>query len=154
MSLRLELPTPSDTEALGATLAAACPARAVLYLEGELGAGKSTLARGLLRALGVCGTIRSPTYPLIERYRLANGDEAVHLDLYRIAETAELDFLGLDELATQAALWLIEWPERGLGVLPSADLRLRLALSDPGRRAELEAGTATGGAWLDTIHNG
>lgn len=152
--MHLELPTPEHTEALGRALAAARPERAVLHLQGELGAGKSTLARALLRALGVQGAIRSPTYTLIERYPLADGGEAVHLDLYRIAHAAELDFLGLDELAAQATLWLIEWPERGAGALPPADLRASLALSGTGRRADLEAGTEAGRVWLATIPKG
>ncbi len=152
--MRLELPTSEDTEALGRALAAARPPRAVLHLQGELGAGKSTLARALLRALGVRGAIRSPTYTLIERYPLTAGGEAVHLDLYRIAHAAELDFLGLDELAEQATLWLVEWPERGVGALPPADLRARLALSGDGRRVDLEAGTAAGRTWLDAIPKG
>lgn len=142
------LPDEAATEALARRLAAARPARAVLYLRGELGAGKSTLARALLRALGVGGAIRSPTYTLVERYRLADGSDAAHLDLYRIADAAELDFLALDELADSAALWLIEWPERGAGTLPAADLELRLSLTKPGRRAQCRAFSATGREWL------
>jgi tRNA threonylcarbamoyladenosine biosynthesis protein TsaE len=154
--MRLILPSPTDTNAIGAALAASRPARAVLYLHGDLGAGKSTLARAMLRALGVQGAIRSPTYTLIERYALAAGkgeemDEAVHLDLYRIAATAELEFLGLDDLAAQAALWLIEWPERGGSALPPADLHVRMALQGEGRAAVLEPASATGVLWLDNL---
>ena len=169
--MRLNLPDPNATDALGAALAASRPLRAVLYLHGDLGAGKSTLARAMLRALGVRGAIRSPTYTLIERYtldnsrldssrldrsRLASGqgdaeDEAVHLDLYRIAATAELEFLGLDDLAAQAALWLIEWPERGGSALPSADLHVRLALAGEGRDAVLESASAIGLLWLQRL---
>lgn len=147
MSTALALPRPEDTEALGHGLARTMPDRAVVYLEGALGAGKSTLARALLRALGVSGPIKSPTYTLVERYVLAVG-EAAHLDLYRIAETAELDFLALDELVGEARLWLVEWPDRGRGGLPSADLRVRLTMSGEGRRAELSSESPTGRAWL------
>lgn len=141
------LPEPAATEALAAALAASQPPRAVVYLEGDLGAGKSSLARAWLRALGVRGAIKSPTYTLVERYPLPGG-EAAHLDLYRLAGAAELDFLGLDELAADAALWLVEWPDRGQGGLPPPDLRLRLAVEGAGRRARLEAASPAGEAWL------
>lgn len=159
--MRLTLPSPKDTDALGAALASSRPARAVLYLHGDLGAGKSTLARAMLRALGVQGAIRSPTYTLIERYTLdssslAKGqgetpDDAVHLDLYRIAAAAELEFLGLDDLAAQAALWLIEWPERGGSALPAADLHIWLGLDGEGRDAALEPASPAGVIWLDQL---
>lgn len=135
------------TAALGAALAATRPPRAIVHLRGDLGAGKSTLARALLRALGVAGTIRSPTYTLIERYPLADG-EAAHLDLYRLGDAGELDFLGLDELQDAAALWLVEWPERGGATLPSPDLVVHLRVDGAGRRARLEAGSAVGARWL------
>ena len=152
--MRLSLPTADATDALGSALAASRPARAVLYLHGDLGAGKSTLARALLRAMGVQGAIRSPTYTLIERYTLGQGDaavDAVHLDLYRIAAAAELEFLGLDDLSAQAALWLIEWPERGGQSLPPADLHIRLALDGEGRDAVLETASPGGVLWLDHL---
>lgn len=150
MSHALFLADADATEALGATLAATRPPRAVVYLEGELGAGKSTLARALLRALGVTGAIRSPTYTLVERYPVPGG-EAAHLDLYRLAGASELDFLGLDELAAEAVLWLVEWPERGQGGLPPPDLRLQLAVDGAGRRLRLVPGTAAGQAWMARV---
>jgi tRNA threonylcarbamoyladenosine biosynthesis protein TsaE len=104
------------------------------------------LARALLRALGVRGAIRSPTYTLVERYPLADGGEAWHLDLYRIGHPGELEFLGLD--GEEATLWLVEWPERGAGALPPADLTIRLRLDGAGRRVELEAREGAGQAWL------
>ena len=115
--MRVELADSETTEVLGRALAVTRPPRAIVYLHGELGAGKSTLARALLRQLGVQGSIRSPTYTLVERYRLPDG-EAWHLDLYRIGSAGELDFLGLD--GEEATLWLVEWPERGAGALPAA----------------------------------
>jgi len=133
------------TEALGRALASTRPAKAVVHLQGDLGAGKSTLARALLRELGVQGPIRSPTYTLVERYPVPGG-EAWHLDLYRIGNAGELDFLGLD--GDEATLWLVEWPERGAAALPAPDLRIQLALAGAGRQAELEAGTAQGRDWL------
>ena len=141
------LPDPAATEALAAALARTRPERALVFLEGELGAGKSTLARAWLRALGVTGAIKSPTYTLVERYPIPGG-EAAHLDLYRLAAAAELDFLGLDELAAEATLWLVEWPERGGGGLPAPDLRVRLVTEGAGRRIRLEPGSEAGRAWL------
>jgi tRNA threonylcarbamoyladenosine biosynthesis protein TsaE len=141
------LPDAEATAALGARLAATRPARAVVHLQGDLGAGKSTLARALLRALGVTGTIRSPTYTLIERYALQDG-EAAHLDLYRLGDAGELDFLGMDELQDAAALWLVEWPERGGATLPAPDLVVRLALEAEGRRAMLEPRSDAGREWI------
>lgn len=147
--MRLNLPDVQATEQLGAALATVRPAQGMVYLQGDLGAGKSTLARALLRALGVQGAIRSPTYTLIERYPLPDGSEAWHLDLYRIGDVGELDFLGLDEAA--ATLWLVEWPERGRTALPPADLEIRLALADAGRRTDLVAHSRVGNAWLTEL---
>ena len=117
--MRLHLQDAVATEALGRLLAQTQPATAIVYLQGDLGAGKSTLARAWLRALGVTGAIRSPTYTLVEHYPLASGANALHLDLYRIAAADELEFLALDDAG--AGLWLVEWPERGGTVLPAAD---------------------------------
>jgi tRNA threonylcarbamoyladenosine biosynthesis protein TsaE len=150
VSLRLDLPEPADTDALGVAMARALPDEAVVaWLQGDLGAGKSTLARALLRELGVLGAIRSPTYTLVERYPLPAG-EAAHLDLYRIAAPGELEFLGLDELR-DARLWLVEWPERGGAALPAPDLRIQLAMQGGGRVAELQENSEKGRAWLTRL---
>lgn len=145
------LPDADATGRLGEALARSRPAQAVVHLHGDLGAGKSTLARALLRALGVQGAIRSPTYSLVERYPLDDGEEAWHLDLYRIADAGELEFLGLD--GAPASLWLVEWPERGSGALPAPDLEVWLALDGSGRRAELRAVSAAGEAWLERLES-
>ncbi|MBN8715712.1 tRNA (adenosine(37)-N6)-threonylcarbamoyltransferase complex ATPase subunit type 1 TsaE [Thermomonas sp.] len=142
----LFLPDAAATDTLGLRLAQALPVRAVAYLHGDLGAGKSSLARALLRGLGVTGTIRSPTYTLVEQYPLAQGALALHLDLYRIGDPGELEYLGLDPEA--ARLWLVEWPQRGHGALPPPDLDIRLALQGAGRACTLEAQTPAGRAWL------
>lgn len=147
--MHLHLQDAAATDALGQRLAAQRPAHAVVHLYGDLGAGKSTLARALLRALGVTGTIRSPTYTLVERYPLADGSEAWHLDLYRIGDPGELDFLGLDEGA--ASLWLVEWPQRAGAALPPADLRIDLTIDGHGRSAQLSACSQAGKAWLAAI---
>jgi tRNA threonylcarbamoyladenosine biosynthesis protein TsaE len=145
----------SDAEAtarLGAALAATRPAHAVVHLLGDLGAGKSTLARALLRALGVQGAIKSPTYTLVERYPLSAGGEAWHLDLYRIGDAGELEFLGLD--GDEVTLWLVEWPDRGRGGLPAPDLVVELAVERGGRRATLTGASPAGAAWVHAVGAG
>jgi tRNA threonylcarbamoyladenosine biosynthesis protein TsaE len=155
-------PTPPDnllledadaTVALGARLARDLPERAVVFLHGDLGAGKSTLARAQLPALGVTGTIRSPTYTLVEQYPLQDGGTALHLDLYRIGDPDELEFLGLDGGAPDGdvRLWLVEWPERGQGALPPADLDIELTVEGSGRRCVLRPNSATGVAWIAAL---
>jgi tRNA threonylcarbamoyl adenosine modification protein YjeE len=141
----IRLPDPDATARLGELLAVNRPPYAVVYLRGDLGAGKSSLARALLRALGVEGTIRSPTYTLVERYPLPTGGEAWHLDLYRIADAGELDYLGLD--SDEARLWLVEWPDRGEGMLPAPDLVIHLEVEGDGRRAELLGVSPSGRVW-------
>lgn len=152
MTRRLALPDAGATEALGRALAATLPVLAVIYLEGDLGAGKTTLARALLRQLGVIGPVRSPTYTLIERYPTPQG-EVAHIDLYRIADPEELSYLGLDDLAASVRLWLVEWPERGRGALPPADLRVQLALQEPGRSVKLIPGSERGRVWIEALSN-
>jgi len=131
------------TAALGARLAAALPPRLVIYLEGDLGAGKTTLTRALLHAAGHEGRVRSPTYTLIEPYRL--GERAYyHLDLYRLADPEELEYLGLRDLLVEPCVLLIEWPSRGQGMLPPPDLIIRLWPVGDGREAALSAASPAG----------
>jgi tRNA threonylcarbamoyladenosine biosynthesis protein TsaE len=144
----------ADTEALGAALARTAPASSnsalTVFLCGELGAGKTTLARGLLRALGVVGIVRSPSYTLLEPYE-TGGRRVLHLDLYRLAAAEELAALGLrDELAPGVVL-LVEWPERAREALPPPDLEVQLAMDGEGRRAALASATPEGAAWLSRI---
>jgi tRNA threonylcarbamoyladenosine biosynthesis protein TsaE len=131
------------TEACGARLAGCCEAGLLVFLQGELGAGKTTLVRGLLRALGYAGPVKSPTYTLVESYRL-RGLAVHHLDLYRLGDAEELEWLGIRDLLAGDALCLIEWPERGAGVLPQPDLLLRLDYQGQGRRVHLETLTERG----------
>lgn len=118
-----------------------------IHLAGPLGAGKTTFARALLRALGAGARIKSPTYTLIETHAMP-GLTAQHLDLYRIATAEELEWLGLRDLADGAVLWLIEWPERGAGAIPEADLVVRLAHAAVGRNVHMQACSAHGANWL------
>jgi tRNA threonylcarbamoyladenosine biosynthesis protein TsaE len=137
------LPDAAATEAFGARLAACCQGGLLVFLHGDLGAGKTTLVRGLLRALGHHGAVKSPTYTLVESYPLP-GLQVHHLDLYRLADAEELEWLGLRDLLTGDAVCLIEWPERGAALLPGADLELTLVYQGTGRRAIVVANTGAG----------
>ncbi len=118
----------------------------VIALEGELGAGKTTLVRGLLTAFGHTGRVKSPTYTLLETYELG-GRSIFHLDLYRLAAAAEVAPLDLGSLLGDRDLLLIEWPERGGDLLPPADLRLRLGYDGAARAVEIQALTERGRGW-------
>lgn len=142
-ALHQDLPDETATVALAGRLAAALDEGMVIYLHGDLGAGKTSFARAFLRALGVGERVKSPTYSLIESYRVADRI-AWHLDLYRIADPGELEWLGLDALSDPSALVLVEWPERGKGALPPADLQLDLAYAGPGRSAHIAGLTPRG----------
>ena len=125
--------------AFGAHLARACgDGPLLIFLEGDLGAGKTTLTRGFLHALGHRGTVKSPTYTLVEPYEVGSR-RVYHLDLYRVADPDELEYLGLREMLAEDAILLIEWPERGAGWLPPPDLRIRLAHQDGARQLVLSA---------------
>lgn len=132
---------------LGCRLAGALPENGcVVTLAGELGAGKTTLVRALLRALGVTGYVRSPTYTLIEPYEAA-GRRVRHLDLYRLNDPQELEFLGIRDLDPVEELIFIEWPERGKAALPPADVEVAIAVGDDtAREVELTPRTPRGEA--------
>jgi len=130
------LPDESATIALGAELLEVLAGAPVVFLYGQLGAGKTTLVRGILRALGHNGSVKSPTYTLLEPYDVA-GRTIYHFDLYRIGGAEELDFIGIDELMDADAIKLVEWPERGAGRLPEPDVVIRLSLEGEGRRVEV-----------------
>jgi len=139
----LQLASEAEQEALGAQLAAACEGPALIFLEGDLGAGKTTLTRGFLRGLGHVGAVKSPTYTLIEPYEIG-GRKVYHLDLYRVADPGELEYLGLREMLSEQATLLIEWAERGEGWLPPSDLRILIRHQGQGRDIELEACSPVG----------
>ena len=147
-SLARYLPDPAATAELGKLLAgallAAAPANLVVYFEGELGAGKTALIRALLAGLGHRGRVPSPTYTLVEPYEL-DRYRVVHVDLYRLRDPAELEDLGLDDELRlrdpvgRGSLLLAEWPGRGAGRLPVADLECRLVSAGTGRNVVLTA---------------
>ena len=128
-----------ETEKLGGQLLGKAPEKGapcrVVTLSGDLGAGKSTFARGALRALGATGPIKSPSYTLLETYPLAEVT-VVHLDLYRLKDPSELEYLGLADYHRSGHLWLIEWPEHGGGRLPPADLHFEFTIRPDGHRIE------------------
>jgi len=128
----------AEMMALGATLAGELAGGQVITLSGELGAGKTTLVRGMLRGLGFEGRVKSPSYGLVESYEVS-GLDIHHLDLYRLGEPEELDFIGVENLIGPDSVLLIEWPERGRGRLPDASARIRIEDFGTGRRVRLES---------------
>lgn len=143
------------TERLGGRIAEALPSLDegwLIALEGDLGAGKTTLVRGFLRAMGHQGRVPSPTYTLVEPYELAGG-RVLHVDLYRLADPGELEYLGFRDSMGEGATALVEWPERAGDLLSGADLRIFLSMEAGGRRARLEAGTSKGRRLLDGLRH-
>jgi tRNA threonylcarbamoyladenosine biosynthesis protein TsaE len=123
----------------------------VLYLQGDLGSGKTTLARGMLRALGEQGAVRSPTYGLIAEYDTPQG-RVLHLDLYRLRVPEELAALGLADFLADTRLWLVEWPEQAQGArLPPADAQVSIDVEGQGRRLQLQSCSDVGRLWLDCL---
>jgi tRNA threonylcarbamoyladenosine biosynthesis protein TsaE len=150
----------SATLGLGAALAAVLRAHfgsaafdangIVVYLEGDLGAGKTTLVRGCLRALGDTGPVKSPTYTLVELHAVS-GLNLYHFDFYRFNQPEEYLDAGLDEYFAEPGACLVEWPDKAAPFLPSPDLRVRLEVLPSGRHARIEAGSERGRSWLTTL---
>ena len=145
----------SATDALGQALACsfmkvAVESGAVLYLQGDLGAGKTTCVRSLLRSLGVAGLVRSPTYTLVETYQLA-ALTCVHVDLYRLQMVAEVEELGLRDLIGPRCLLMVEWAEKGGSALPAADMELILRYAGDGRQASVRFKTPLGHSWAEQL---
>lgn len=138
------LPDEAATVAAGAKIGRALNTGCVVFLVGELGAGKTTFTRGALRALGHAGSVKSPTYTLCEPYDLADEAQLCHLDLYRLSNPEELEFLGIRDYVASGAILLIEWPSKGEGWLPAPDLQVALQATDTGRQLEISAMTADG----------
>ena len=151
--MRWQAQTGEQTEAFGGRLARTRPAGeqlGVVYLSGELGAGKTSFARGFLRACGIEGLVRSPTYALLEVHETRDLS-IVHADLFRLRDPAELAALGLREWARPGFVWLVEWPERGAGHLPDPDLTVQLTAGESAHEINVIAATALGESWLQAL---
>ena len=148
--LRLQAADEASMLELGARLAEVSGGVGIIYLHGDLGAGKTTLSRGILRGLGHAGAVKSPTFTLVEPYEI--GDvRAFHFDLYRLVDPEELEFLGIRDYFEGDALCLIEWPERGVGVLPKADLDITIAAQAGARSLSLRPQGARGESWCAAL---
>ncbi|MFT7684695.1 MAG: tRNA threonylcarbamoyladenosine biosynthesis protein TsaE [Candidatus Azotimanducaceae bacterium] len=117
--------------------------KTLIYLEGDLGAGKTTFSRGILRGFGYEGAVKSPTFTIVEPYTLSWG-HVYHFDLYRLNDPEELEYIGLDDYLETGNLCLIEWPERGIHFLPECDLKISLVISGEARKISMEGRTEYG----------
>ena len=130
------LASEEETEAFGAELVRQLPSKGLVFLCGNLGAGKTTLVRGYLKAAGYAGTVKSPTYNIVEEYSLP-GRQIYHFDLYRLTDSEELEWLGIYDYLAKDALSFVEWPEHGRDILPAPDFIINLTQRDHGRVAEI-----------------
>lgn len=138
MRVKLAVPSVAEMEALGARLARGIDKIHLLYLHGALGTGKTTLVRGILRALGHSGLVKSPTFTLVEPYSF-DGLIVYHIDLYRVSDPEELEFLGFRDYLESESVCLVEWAERGVEKLPPPDLDVTIQNVDDTRTVELES---------------
>lgn len=150
MSVTRVAATPADMEALGASLAPRLGAGLLIFFHGELGSGKTTLIRGLLRGLGHKGAVKSPTYTLVESYELA-GREVFHFDLYRLNDAEELEFLGIRDYLQGQGICLVEWAQRGAGHLPAPDVDVFIEREEDRRIVQWHPHTDQGAALLDGL---
>lgn len=148
--LSFHAPDAEAQEALGRALATALAGRGVVYLQGDLGAGKTTLTRGILRGYGHGGNVKSPTYTLVEPYDLGTTT-AYHFDLYRLTDPEELELLGIRDYCRPDTLSIIEWPDRGQPFLPPADLTITIRGNADGRELEFVAHNEKGEAVLTAL---
>jgi tRNA threonylcarbamoyladenosine biosynthesis protein TsaE len=148
----LGAPDEAAMVAIGGQLAAVLPPGTVVYLVGGLGMGKTTLTRGIVQGLGHSGAVKSPTYTLVEPYEFREL-HLYHFDLYRLGDAEELEFMGIRDYFGGDSLCVVEWPERGNGVLPPADLVITIEREGTGRRVQLRAGSARGSAVLAQLRD-
>lgn len=148
--VKLEAADEAAMLTLGVSIAEVSGGVGTIYLHGDLGAGKTTLSRGILRGLGHAGAVKSPTFTLVEPYEIGEV-RAFHFDLYRLVDPEELEFLGIRDYFEGNALCLIEWPQRGAGVLPKPDLDITITPQASGRLLLLQGHGARGEAWCKAL---
>ena len=123
----------------------------LIFLEGDLGAGKTTLCRGILGAFGHKGSVKSPTYTLVEPYQLEYGRLVYHFDLYRLGDPEELEFIGIRDYLAEGDCCIVEWPERGAGMFPLPDLQIVIMAVEGGRRLSMTGNTRRGEVVLASL---
>ncbi|BAJ00452.1 tRNA (adenosine(37)-N6)-threonylcarbamoyltransferase complex ATPase subunit type 1 TsaE [Shewanella violacea] len=149
-SVKVFLDNEQDTVDLGKRLAQIITPPLTLNLSGELGAGKTTLSRGLIQALGHEGAVKSPTYALVEPYEL-DGIDLYHFDLYRLSDPEELEYMGIRDYFTDKSVCLVEWPDRGHGLMPVADISVDIKYVGTSREVEMTSGTNKGQVLLSKL---
>jgi tRNA threonylcarbamoyladenosine biosynthesis protein TsaE len=150
--IKLKIPNEQSMLTLGAKLAHLCKNTAIIFLNGQLGAGKTTFTRGFLRGLGYEGSVKSPTYTLVESYQL-NHHTIYHFDFYRLRDPQELEFIGIQDYFTEKTICLIEWPDYGAGMLPTPDLSCDIELDSNGRNVKLIPHSEQGNSILHRFEN-
>ena len=137
--MQKSLNSAEETEAFGAELFKIMPSKSLIFLQGDLGAGKTTLVRGFLRAAGYNGAVKSPTYTLVEEYTVGSR-KIFHFDLYRVVDPEELEWIGIRDYFDQDSICFIEWPDKGKGFLPEPDRVITLKIQELGRSVTLDYG--------------
>jgi tRNA threonylcarbamoyladenosine biosynthesis protein TsaE len=146
-----ELANEEATVALASKLSKLCHQGMVIYLEGDLGAGKTTFSRGFIQGLGHIGNVKSPTYTLVEPYEIADW-RVFHFDLYRLSDPEELEFMGIRDYFDSDCICLIEWPDKGAGLLALADLHISIGFTQTGRVLSMQAKSAKGSNLLKQLN--